>query len=776
MSPEKRAIPSSMEPCPACDTPVLIPPGDNTVLRCDACGMRFTPPRAKRDGAAWNARDDDGLGIHPALAKRYKPLVRDEAEAAEPGGMSTPPSVQTSPGLVGDSEEDEGSRTEPGKVAREQNNTSVEMPKTGSEGLHRGSQKPVSPSSLGAVAHDDDSDGINATPVERRKKERPSPMEGGFPALPGFEIVAMVGQGAMGRVFKAKERSSGRVAALKLLSPELAARADFVARFEREAAAMERVQHPGVVRIVGNSSHGNLHYLWMHFVEGGSLRRILDQGRLTPARALNFARQIIQGLGAAHDVDVIHRDLKPENILVAPGDETVGPERLVLVDFGLAGITDENEDPHPNLTKSRMTMGTVNYMAPEQRTNAKHVDARADLYATGVILYELLMGDLPLGRFALPTERGLALPPAIDDVVVKALARAPEERYQSAAEFDRALAEIETAVGFTADLDTLVGDKRDDGANTTKPGDVTPAPEPARAVPESAPSLAAQRSHGGAPSHPASSIGIKVMPVDSKDSTTDGAKPFDGEMHLLPASKPGELAKEEAGSWASATGSFNQIPWYRRVEIVGGFLALAIGAAAGILLGPGTSEEKFQIRAPGPEMVTEDDGLISVRLSTRGPEAAWRARSGGFAWAETEFVYAPPEDHVGPAFLRPESVVEGESVEVQALVKLPSEDFGKDGWGGILFSDESTFSGVGAAIRSDGSCAVLIVTEGRTRAERVPCKLRGPSANLALRCKAGRCRLTFDGTTTPGVYTVSEPLTSMLLGCAGTTCRFGPPQ
>ena len=131
---------------------------------------------------------------------------------------------------------------------------------------------------------------------------------------------------------------------------------------------------------------------------------------------------MIQGLGAAHARGVIHRDLKPENILVqleAPGIA----ERLVIVDFGLAGMLDENNDPHPNLTKSRMTMGTVNYLAPEQRTDAKRVDQRADLYAAGVIFYELLTGNLPLGRFALPTERGVPVPLSVDRCIVRALAR-----------------------------------------------------------------------------------------------------------------------------------------------------------------------------------------------------------------------------------------------------------------------------------------------------------------------------------------------------------------
>lgn len=770
MSPtEKRSVQSSMEPCPACDTPVLVPPGESTVLRCDACGMRFSPPRAKRDVAAWNARDDDGLGIHPALAKRYKAVPQPPMNDGNLRGASLPPSIEPTPIVAREGDEEE-SRTEPGKPAKEQNRTAVEMPKSGISSLPS-AEAIVDASDLEAKPEYLSSPAVgNETPVERRKKERPSPLEGGFPELPGFEIVSLVGQGAMGRVFKARERSSGRVAALKLLSPELAARADFVARFEREAAAMERVQHPGVVRIVGNSSHGNLHYLWMDFVDGGSLRRILDQGRLTPARALKFARQIIQGLGAAHDVGVIHRDLKPENILVAPGDPTVGQERLVLVDFGLAGITDENEDPHPNLTKSRMTMGTVNYMAPEQRTNAKHVDARADLYATGVILYELLMGDLPLGRFALPTERGLPLPPSIDDVVVKSLARAPEERYQSAAEFDRALAEIETAVGFTAGLDTWVGEDSGVGEVTSKPdtvngsaanqaGGIDDLPPGARAnVPVSAGVLSTQ--------HPPTSAGAGRDVVGY-------AEPFRGEMQLLPAANPSDASAAEDNPWASVTGSFTHVPWFRRTELLWGVLVFVIGAVAGLWFTPGgSSDAAHAVRAPAPQGIPTERGGMEARLAAEGAHVMWNSSSAGFDWENGAVHFRPPPEHVGPALLRAETTMQADPLEFRGRVEL-TQATGADGWGGIVLSDENGKQGVGAAIRSDGSCAVLFLDQGRTRAERVPCKLKGAAANLAVQCHTGRCRLSFDGDVAPGVYSMPDSLSAFVLGCAGTTCRFG---
>jgi serine/threonine protein kinase len=194
-------------------------------------------------------------------------------------------------------------------------------------------------------------------------------------------------------------------------------------------------------------------------------------------RAVRYARKIVQALGAAHARGVIHRDLKPENILVL-GPE--GDERLVLVDFGLAGILDEENDPHPNLTKSRMTMGTVNYMAPEQRTDAKRVDQRADLYAAGVIFYELLTGDLPLGRFALPTERGAPVPLSVDKCIVRALARNQDERYQYAGQLDEDMRIIEQEIAKLQGRDTLVGTPGSAGGPAVQHPPAQPSPGPGR--------------------------------------------------------------------------------------------------------------------------------------------------------------------------------------------------------------------------------------------------------------------------------------------------------
>jgi predicted Zn finger-like uncharacterized protein len=380
------------ERCPACHALVddpTVPAGG--LLRCGRCNTRFQKPKVAT--AATAGRDQHDLGIHPALAKRYAIPM--------PPPVASPPASDASPA---------GAGTEPGRPS-----------------AHRRSME-------GRVA-------TPAAPPAQIAATPAPPADDRPPTIAGYRMLEMIGKGAMGRVYRAEQLSTGRMAAIKTLAPELATRPDFVARFEREGAAMRAIKHPGVVTVWDQGAAGNdIYYIAMEFIDGHVMRQSLERGPLPLVHALRFARLILQALAAAHGPGVVHRDLKPENILVTG---TPGIERLVLVDFGLAGMTEEDLDPHPNLTKSRMTMGTVNYMAPEQRTDAKRVDHRADIYSAGVMFYEMLTGDLPLGRFALPTERGLAVPASIDRIIVKALARSADERYQHALHFDAELAAVE---------------------------------------------------------------------------------------------------------------------------------------------------------------------------------------------------------------------------------------------------------------------------------------------------------------------------------------------
>lgn len=257
----------------------------------------------------------------------------------------------------------------------------------------------------------------------------------------------------MGTVWKAKSNRTQDLVAIKILVEHLARSPDFIWRFEREAAAMAAVRHKGVVSLLERGSHGGLHFLVMEFVEGEPIRREMERTRMPPARAVAICRRVARGLHAAHQAGIVHRDLKPENILLSSAGE------LKIVDFGLAGLAAE-VDPHPNLTRSRVTMGTMNYMAPEQRVDAKRVDRKADIYSLGVILYEMFTRDLPLGRFTLPHERGVAVPPMTDEILRRALSQDPKSRYQTAAEMDVDLAELERQIQGGVHTDPATGRKR----------------------------------------------------------------------------------------------------------------------------------------------------------------------------------------------------------------------------------------------------------------------------------------------------------------------------
>lgn len=259
--------------------------------------------------------------------------------------------------------------------------------------------------------------------------------------IPGYQVMECVGRGAMGSVYKALRDVDGREVAIKVLSEKMADNPDLVARFEREATALRTFRHDNVVAIVDSGIHDGIHYLCMEYVHGTTLRRVLRDQPPNLRKSIVFVRSILAGLGAAHKRGVIHRDLKPENVLLQGGPGLPGHvlERIVLVDFGLAGIIDDAMDPHPHLTKSRMTMGTVNYMAPEQNLDAKRVDHRCDIYSCGVILYECLLGDLPQGRYRLPSERGISAPPSLDQCILKSLSQRPDDRFANAYEFDKVL-------------------------------------------------------------------------------------------------------------------------------------------------------------------------------------------------------------------------------------------------------------------------------------------------------------------------------------------------
>lgn len=257
------------------------------------------------------------------------------------------------------------------------------------------------------------------------------------PQILGYDLAYEIGRGAMGCVFKAKRVKDGSEVAIKMLSKDLASRPDLVARFEREIFALKSLKHKNIVSIIDAGLVEKTHFFAMEFIDGITLRTRLNRGNLSFEESQFITQEVLKGLAFAHKNGIIHRDLKPENVLLSYKKQDFSrlPDRVVLVDFGLVGIGGFGIDPHPNLTKSKVTMGTVNYMAPEQHVDAKRVDLRSDLYSCGVILFEMITGDLPIGRYQMPHERGIDVPIKLENILAKALSRMPEDRFSSAEEF-----------------------------------------------------------------------------------------------------------------------------------------------------------------------------------------------------------------------------------------------------------------------------------------------------------------------------------------------------
>lgn len=251
------------------------------------------------------------------------------------------------------------------------------------------------------------------------------------PEIPGYVLHELVGRGGMGEVWRATQSSLGRTVAVKLLREELSRDASFAARFEQEAAALAALAHPNVVQAIDRGNASGTLYFVMEFVPGRSLRDELDRGRLPPARALRVITDVCRALEAAHGRGVVHRDIKPENVLVDDAGH------VKVADFGLAGFLGGSRGPQ--LTGTAVGMGTAHYMAPEQRRDARAVDGRADLYALGVMAYELLVGELPVGRFPLPSAVVPGVDSRVDALVERCLAPDPAGRPASAAEVRGAL-------------------------------------------------------------------------------------------------------------------------------------------------------------------------------------------------------------------------------------------------------------------------------------------------------------------------------------------------
>ena len=276
--------------------------------------------------------------------------------------------------------------------------------------------------------------------------------------FPQLEVLSFIGKGGMGAVYKARQPGLDRLVALKILPAQVAADPGFAERFAREARALAKLNHPNIVAVHESGQVNGLPYFLMEYMDGLNLRAVERAGKLSPREALEIVPQICEALQFAHEEGIVHRDIKPENILL----DKKG--RVKIADFGIAKIMGASAPAStaasgadfaattgagiPPITSEGRVIGTPNYMAPEQVEKPEAVDHRADIYSLGVVFYEMLTGELPVGRFAPPSSRtrGAAVDARLDEVVLRALEREPGHRYQQASQIRTA---VETITGNT---------------------------------------------------------------------------------------------------------------------------------------------------------------------------------------------------------------------------------------------------------------------------------------------------------------------------------------
>jgi hypothetical protein len=253
----------------------------------------------------------------------------------------------------------------------------------------------------------------------------------------------------MGAVYKARQKELDRIVALKILPPVMSEAAGFADRFAREAKALAKLNHPGIVTIHEFGRVGALFFILMEFVDGVNLRQLLARGRISPREALAIVPEMCDALQFAHDHGIVHRDIKPANVLI----DRRG--RVKVADFGLAKLVEQGVEAaasekgapvDPSLTEAGKVLGTPSYMAPEQKLHPEEVDHRADIYALGVVFYELLTGELPTAQLH-PPSRKVRIDVRLDEIVMRALENEPALRYQQARQVKTAVETVSAPVG-----------------------------------------------------------------------------------------------------------------------------------------------------------------------------------------------------------------------------------------------------------------------------------------------------------------------------------------
>ena len=261
-----------------------------------------------------------------------------------------------------------------------------------------------------------------------------------------YQLISVVGGGGMAQVYKSRDNILGRIVAIKVLREQYSTDAQFVARFRREAQAAANLAHPNIVNVYDVGQDGDIHYIVMEYINGESLKSYINRSSPLPiGKAISVAAQILAGLEYAHRSGLIHRDIKPQNVLITPDGA------VKVTDFGIAKSVSDL-----GLTEAGLALGTAHYFSPEQ-AKGERVVPQSDIYAVGVTLYEMLTGRLPFESENImglaykhiseeaPSVRNLnpSVPPRLDAIILKSMAKDPQQRFGSAAEMEKALRAIQ---------------------------------------------------------------------------------------------------------------------------------------------------------------------------------------------------------------------------------------------------------------------------------------------------------------------------------------------
>ena len=267
-----------------------------------------------------------------------------------------------------------------------------------------------------------------------------------------YTLSGKVGQGGIAEIYRARQDSLDRDVAIKILFSKLTDDKDIVRRFERESIVIARLVHPNIVHIIDKGVAGGRYYFVMEYIDGTNLKEIIGSDKVSLQTKLEMIVQVCKGLDYAHKNGVIHRDVKPANILV----DRQG--NALVADFGIAQFVGA---PESEMTSTDVIMGTRAYMSPEQRISSTNVDQTTDIYAVGIVLYEILVGKKPMGRFKMPGEINPQLGTRFDEIVAKCLSQEPKDRFQTAVELKDAILEAMGGLAPSETSDDITGSSSD---------------------------------------------------------------------------------------------------------------------------------------------------------------------------------------------------------------------------------------------------------------------------------------------------------------------------